>query len=155
MKKFRFRLQSVLNLRRQQEDQKKRIVGQLLTGISLQQQQALELTDLIRQQGHILKQHFASGQIDVKQIGYYQGFVSGVQRQIAQKIATVGKIQNKLVGARAELAQSARQTKILEKLKQKKKQRFDYQLRRQESNEMDELANNAFHHPRNLVEAVG
>ena len=103
----------------------------------------------------MLKEHFAFGQIDVKRIGYYQGFVGAIQRQVAQKIAVVTEIQKKLTGARAELAQAARQTKIMEKLKEKQKQRFDYQLRRQETNEMDELASNVFHHPRNLSEAVG
>jgi len=43
MKKFRFRLQPLLRLRKQQEDQKKRVVGALLTQINDLQKQALEL----------------------------------------------------------------------------------------------------------------
>lgn len=154
MKKFRFRLEPILNLRKIQEDQKKREVGTLLAEISRQQNEALALAELIRQQGGIMKQQFITGSVDVNWIASYQGYVSSTQRQIAGKIENVNQIQKKLISARGELAKAAQQTKIMEKLRQKKKDRFDYQLRRQENEQADELANNAFYQRIRLAETV-
>ena len=145
MKKFSFRLQPVLKLREQQEEQKKRAVGILQNEIAEQQRQALAMAEVVKEQGQILKDHFFRGNVDVNWISYYQGYVSNMQRNIAEKINNVAQVQKKLVKARAELAEAAKQTKIIEKLKEKRKQRYDKQLQRRETFEQDELANNMFY----------
>ena len=145
MKKFRFRLQPVLKLREQQEEQKQRAVGVLQSEIAEQQRQALVMAEVVKEQGQILKDHFSQGNVDVNWISYYQGYVSNMQRSIAEKINTVGQVQKKLAQARSELAEAAKQTKIIEKLKEKRKTRYDKQLQRQETFEQDELATNMFY----------
>jgi flagellar protein FliJ len=145
MKKFNFRLQPVLKLREQQEEQKKRAVGVLQNEIAEQQRQALAMAEVVKEQGQILKHNFSQGNVDVNWISYYQGYVSNMQRKIAEKINNVAQVQKKLIKARAELTEAAKQTKIIEKLKEKRKQRYDKQLQRQEMFEQDELANNMFY----------
>jgi flagellar FliJ protein len=145
MKKFSFRLQPVLKLREQQEEQKKRVVGVLQNEIAEQQRQALAMAQVVKEQGQILKDHFSRGNVDVNWISYYQGYVSNMQRKIAEKINNVAHVQKKLIKARVELAEAAKQTKIIEKLKEKRKQRYDKQLQRQEIFGQDELANNMFY----------
>jgi len=145
MKKFSFRLQPVLKLREQQEEQKKRAVGILQNEIAEQQRQALAMAQMVKEQGQILKHNFSQGKVDVNWISYYQCYVSNMQRNIAEKINNVAQVQKKLIKARAELAEAAKQTKIIEKLKEKRKQRYDKQLQRRETLEQDELANNMFY----------
>jgi len=144
MKKFDFRLQPILELRRRQEDQKKRAVGSLLADIARQQQQALEMAQEVRQQGRILKKQFAGGTVDVGWISYYQSYVGTMYRSIAQRIENVSSIQKSLAIARKELSEAAKQTKILEKLREKQKLRYDDRLRRAETNLIDELGMNAY-----------
>ena len=139
MKKFRFRLQPILKLRRQQEDQKKRVVGSLLAEIAEQQRQALELSETLKEQGYILKKQFAQGKVDTDWIAHYQSFAAGTHSAIARRIDNVTQIQKQLAVARAKLTEAAKQTKIMEKLREKQKEDYDYHIKRSETIELDEI----------------
>jgi flagellar FliJ protein len=144
MKKFNFRLEPVLRLRLQQEDQKKRAVGVLQSEINVQQQAALDMAEDIRSQGSELKHQFESGTIDVNWIASYQGYVSALQRSINEKIANVGEIQKRLIDARTQLADAARERRIIEKLKERQVKRHTDEVNRLENLENDEIGNNLY-----------
>jgi len=144
MKQFRFRLQPLLKLRKQQEDQKKRVVAAMLTQIHDLQRQALELAEAIKTEGKILKQQYVQGNVDLNWVSHYRGYVTSVQRAIAERIQTVTKIQNNLHQARRQLAEAAKQTKILEKLKERKQKQYEREWQRKENRQLDEIASRAF-----------
>ena len=144
MKKFNFRLQSLLRLRKQQEDDKKRVVGNLLTQINEQQQQALQMSQSIKTQGEKLKEQYASGCVDLDWVSHYYRFVSHTRMAINQRILNVTEIQKKLTVARRELAEAAKQTKILDKLKEKQRKRYDRKLKLLENAQTDEIGANTF-----------
>jgi len=139
MKKFKFRLQSILKLRKQQEDHKKRVVGSLLAEIAEQQRQALELSEILKEHGYVLKSQFAQGKVDTNWIAHYQSFAAGTRNAIARRIDNVTQIQKQLSVARTQLTEAAKQTKIVEKLREKQKEDYDYQLKRMETIELDEI----------------
>ena len=140
VKKFNFRLQTLLELRRQEEDQKKRVVGSLLSEINQQQAQALELAGLIRAEGQKYKEQLESGKVDLEWTGHYFRYVNQVQRAIALRVEKVAQVQQQLAAARAELVQAARRTKILDKLRDKQWERYRHELNRLENQETDEVA---------------
>lgn len=140
MKQFKFRLESLLKLRQQAEDEKKRAVGALLAEIHEQQRQALEMDTQLQKEGDLLKEQHLQGTIDLDWVGHYRSYVTHVQEAINQRIANVMKVQGKLSHARNELAQASKEKKILEKLKEKKQQRFQKQLQRQDVRATDEIA---------------
>ena len=144
MKKIRFRLQSVLKLRQQQEDQKKRVVGAYMAQIHEKQSQALRMADAVARETEILKQQHARGAVDREWVAHYYRFVNHTQNAIAQRVENVIQLQKKLNAARQDLVQAAKQTKILEKLKEKQKKRYDRQLQRIEIFEQNEIGTNIF-----------
>ncbi len=144
MKQFRFRLQPLLRLRKQQEDQKKRAVGSLLTQIHDLQRQALELAEAIKAEGETLKQQYVQGNVDLNWVSHYRRYVTSVQRAIAERIQTATNIQEKLHQARRELAQAAKQTKILEKLKERQQKQYEREWQRKENRELDEIGAKVF-----------
>lgn len=144
MKKFRFRLQPLLALKKQREDEKKRVVGGLLSEINQQQQEALGMAQAIKAEGEKLKRQHEQGQIDLEWMGHYRIYVQHLQSAITRRIAKVAQIQQRLAVAREELAQAAKEAKILKKLKEKQKQRYEEQLRRREAIEQDEIAKNLY-----------
>ncbi len=150
MKKFQFRLQTILKLRRQQEDQKKRDVGLLVSQINEYQRQALEMAQIIKEQGYILKEHI-QGDVDVSWIAGYQGYINYLRQSIAEKINSVTQVQPQLNQARRALAEAAKQTKILEKLEEKLRNRHEERLKKMEAREIDEIGNNAFLRSRRLA----
>ena len=150
MKKFKFRLETLLKLREQDEDEKKRAVGQLVSEIHEQQREALEMDAQLQQEGGLLKEKYLQGNVDLDWVSHYRGFVTSVQNAINKRIANVTKIQGKLNLARTELAQAARQKKVLEKLKEKKQKRYDAAVRQQELLVSDEMATQLYLRQRQL-----
>ena len=144
MKRFQFRLQPLLKLRKMQEDQKRRIVGMLLAEINEQQQQALEMAGAVEEQGRLLKKQRAEGSVDLEWFASYRSYVMHMQRAINERIEKVTQIQKQLVGARRELAEAAKQTRILDKLKEKRKTRYDRELAKSEIRDQDEISTNMF-----------
>ncbi len=144
MKKFEFRLEPVLRLKKQAEDEKKRAVGLLMAEINSQQQQALEINQTIIQQGDILKNKLSSGQVDTGWIAYYQRYVTDMRAEIARKIQNVTEIQKKLHLARRALAEAAKETKMLEKLKEKQYKEYIGHIEKLEKKELDEIGSQMF-----------
>ena len=144
MKKFRFRLETVLKLRRLAEDEKQRAVGGLLSEIHDRQQEAVELDLAVRAAGSELKERNQAGRIDLSWTGNYQSYVSHLRAGIAERIDMVAKLQPRLTAARGELAEAAKQRKILEKLKERRKLRYDDEIERAETREQDDIATRNF-----------
>lgn len=144
MKKFRFRLETVLKLRRLAEDEKKRVVGELLSEIHRRQQEAVELDASASVVGRQLKERNGAGRIDLTWLGNYESYVSHVRGSIAEIIESVVELQQKLTGARQELAEAAKGARIIEKLKEKRKEQYDDHLSRAEAREQDEVATKNF-----------
>jgi len=144
MKKFRYRLDPLLRLRQQEEDQKKRAVGSLLTEINRQQNQVLEMATALAREGQLLREQYAGGRVDLEWIRFYRMYVMHTQQAMARRTTEIFKIQANLTTARQELAEAAKQTKILEKLKEKKKNSYDRQLQREENRAQDEIGMNTY-----------
>ena len=100
MKKFKFRLETLLKLRQQDEDEKKKAVGQLLSEIHEQQREALEMDAQLQQEGDLLKEQYLQGNVDLDWVSHYRGFVTSVQNAINKRIGNVTKIQGNLNLAR-------------------------------------------------------
>jgi flagellar protein FliJ len=146
MKKFRFRLNPLLRLRKQQQDQKKRVVGELVRQIHQHQRQAVELAEAVRREGDLLREQYQRGHVDMDWIGHYYRFVTHTRQAIRGRIETVGRIQTQLQTARQDLAQAAQKTRILEKLKEKQYQRYQKEVNRLEILDLDEIgAHHAAH----------
>ena len=152
MKKFRFRLEPLLKLRKRHEDEKKRVVGAFMADISRHQQRALEMAHDLRQQGQAMTQGLR-GNIKIDRIGHYQRYVSYTRYAITKEIETVEQIQRRLQSARQELVEAARQRRILEKLKERRKERHETELQRRETRQQDEIAASRFLYGRRLTQS--
>ena len=129
MKRFSFRLETLLRLRRQQEQQKKSAVGGLMSQINEQQRRAVALQTGLLEEGRQLKERYLQDNVDLDLVGYYYRYATQVGLAIQRRIERVGKIQNELTGARGELVEAARTRKVLEKLKERQKGRYDLRFR--------------------------
>ncbi|MCH9023340.1 MAG: flagellar FliJ family protein [Planctomycetes bacterium] len=140
MKRFSFRLETLLRLRRQQEQTKKGVVGGLMSRINEQQRRAVALQTGLMEEGRQLKERYLQGNVNLDLVGYYYRYATQVGQAIQRRIEGVGQIQKELMGARGELVEAARTRKVLEKLKERQQGRYDLRLRRLEQVEQDEVA---------------
>ena len=90
-------------------------------------------------EGEKLKEQYRQGAVDLDWVGHYRRYVSHMQQAISKRIETVTQIQQRLLEARQKLAEAAQQTKILEKLKDKRQSRYETELGKQQQREEDEL----------------
>ena len=143
MKKFKFRLGAILKLRKQQEDEKKRIAGKLLAEINENQNQAIEMAREIEQSRRELKDVLV-GKVDLHKIANHQRFVNDIQQAIHKRVLRVSELQVELAKARKELAEASKQYKIMEKLKERREQRYLQETKRREMQQQDEIGTNMF-----------
>lgn len=115
-----------------------------MTEINRQQNQVLEMAAALEQEGRQLRQQYAQGTVDLEWVRFYRMYVTHTQQAMAKRTAEIFKIQKTLTIARQELAEAAQQTKILEKLKEKKKNSYDTQIRREENRMQDEIGMNQY-----------
>jgi len=146
MKKFRYRLKGLLRLRQQEEDQRKRKVGMLQTVIQEQQNRVLEMAAKLRKEGDSLRQQYQTGKVDLEWVSHYRCYVSQTQQAINRRIVEVTNIQKQLLAARRNLTEAAKKRRILEKLREKQKERFNSQLHRFERIEEDEISTRMYLH---------
>lgn len=98
------------------------------------------MAEAIRGQGEQLKQQYRRGTVDLEWVAHYRRYVCHMQNAIQQRIGLVTQVQQKLHGARQEVVQAARQTKILETLRDKQKRRYERQVQKTEARQVDEIA---------------
>lgn len=139
MKKFKFRLETVLKVRQRHEEEKKRVVGGLLQEIHEQQYQAVTLSKSLLAEGERLKASYAAGQVDMNWVGHYCRYAHYIHHAIADRVEKVGRIQQNLNQARQALMVAAQQTRILDKLKEKQLDRYEARGHQLEAREQDEL----------------
>ena len=151
MKKFKFRLETLLRMKQFEEDRKKRNVGSLVSEINHHQQEALHLGQSLQQEGRVLKEQYLTGNIDMQRISHYRTYVTAVHQDIGKRVESVARIQGNLSEARAELRDAMKETKTLETLKDRKIEKYNRRFKKIEAGEQDEISANQ-HRRRKLKE---
>ncbi len=151
MKKFKFRLETLLKIRQFEEDHKKRHVGSLVTEINRQQREALKLGRSLQEEGQILKEQYLTGDLDLQRISHYRSFVTAVHQAIGKRVDAVTQIQGQLSQARTELRNARKETKTLEMLKDRQLERYNRDLQKRQAGQQDEVSANQ--HRRRLADS--
>jgi len=139
MPRFKFQLEGVLEHRKNIEEEKQRALAMVFAEM---QRLKIELSDLDQvARGAVadLRQNRLTGPLDMSFLAAHRRFTGSVQRKalaIAQKMALV---QRQIEEARANLAEAAKQRKIIEKLRERQLERWQSQQHRQEMDELDDI----------------
>ncbi len=139
-KLFKFRLETVLRVRRQKEDEKKRIVARRIREVlaqekhinNLQKQTIATVTDIQRQ--------MQNGSVDVDLISRQRYWLSHLHQMGLQAQLHLRQLNQQLAQERLVLSEAAKEVKVLEKLRERLWQRYQKQLQKQEILEADDLS---------------
>ena len=148
MKKFKFRLETLLKLKQTEEDRKKRAVGTLVAEINRHQEEALQLGQVLHKEGRMLKEQHKAGTIDLQRVSHYRSYVSSVHQAIGKRLDSIAGIQGNLSKARSELRAAATETKTLETIKERQAKRYNRRLQKLEVAGQDEISANQYRHNR-------
>lgn len=138
MAKDTFRFQTLLKLRKQTEDEQKRIVASRQRGIVTLEERRARLLGQISEQTGSMRQ-MLRGDIDMDEARWGRHWLVRLRRGVLETDAEIASQRAVLAQERSRLAEAAKQTKILQKLKERRHERYLAELRRREQAETDEI----------------
>ena len=139
MRRFKFRLQTSLNVALKKED----IQRQQLSRCQAAYQEALEILQQQQTQYASLMSELRGIQRDrlqVETIQLYQGFMEMLNRMIGDQDKIVDELHQRLEQCRTILQRLMRNRKVLEKLKERYWREYQHQVLSEEQKVNDELA---------------
>lgn len=139
-KTFKFKLQNVLDYKKDLEDKEKeklaRILAELEKAIAYKQ-----MLEQKRVQAKVeLKEKQKAGGIDVNQLRFYTNYLKKLDRDILQAAMLIEQIKAREREQRLALLEAVKERKKYEKVKEKHKEEFDAEEADKERKLIDELA---------------
>lgn len=139
-RQFQFRFETMLKLRRQREDEQKRVVADRLRQISQVRAQLDSLQRQIEQETQAVRHAASGGTIDLQQMVRHRHWIGHLHKGTLEAQARLRFLEARLAQERTQLAEAAKQRRVLEKLREHQYERYTDELNRRETRELDELA---------------
>jgi len=139
MAKFVFKLEGVLEHRRNIERDKQRAVAEIRAQMTALENQLRDLDRQAQESTQDLRNNRLTGALDMQFIAAHRRFMIAMQRQAMELAQKMAGVQRKLEEAQKELLEAAKQRKVIEKLKEKQLERWRAEMARSEANQMDEI----------------
>ena len=123
-RRFTFRFETMLKIRRQREDEHKRIVAGRLREIRRVRQELGTLDRQIHDELASIRRGQEPGTIDMVQVIRHRRWLGQLHKAVLEGQAHLGVLEAKLSQERVVLAEAAKQRRILDKLRERQYERF-------------------------------
>ncbi len=142
MKKFRFRLQALLQLRRMQEDAALGDLAKLTTQYNQEHMKALEKEKLLREGPK--PDHHSGGadrprRLDLSEKTMWSRYYRLLQTQLRESQKKLAQISPMLEKEKGKLLEARRKRKVLELLREKQQAQYQLQIRKEQKKELAEI----------------
>jgi len=145
-KRYTFRLEPLLRLRRQREDEKKRAVAGRLREIGALEQRRQTLLGEIAGQTQAMRTWLSGGRLEVNDLRLGRHWLLRLQRGVLETEAQISTQRAFLAQERTQLTEARKDTKVLERLKERRRAAYLATLNRREQAETDDLNATRFAH---------
>ena len=140
MAQFRFKLEAVLKHRTAIEREKQRLYALALAAFKELEDQLKALNQTMNTANDDIRQNRLVGTLDIGFITAHRRFLLGMQRKAMELVAAMNKAQQEVDRTRQAMAEAAKGRKVLEKLRETQKQRWQEEVSRKEMIAADEVA---------------
>ena len=140
MAQFRFKLDAVLRHRTAIEREKQRLYALALAAFKELEDQLKALNQTMNTANDDIRHNRLVGTLDIGFITAHRRFLLGMQRKAMELVAAMNKAQQEVDRTRQALAEAAKGRKVLEKLRETQKQRWQEEVSRKEMIAADEVA---------------
>lgn len=140
MKAFKFRLQTVLDMRQREEEARGRELAEAMTALDQEQAKLSELRILEANalaEYHLLQKE---GRLDVQAIQWFQTYSMGLTASIQAQLQRIAQAENRVAERRARLIEAARAKQVLDQLKTQARAEYQKAADLEEAKQMDEMA---------------
>ena len=139
MPKFVFNLESVLRHRVFVEQERMRDLAAAQAEVVRLQAELKALNDAMRASAYDMKANHLTGCLDVSYLAAHRRYTVANQRKGQMLVQDLARQQRKVDEAQRQLAEAAKERKILEKLKERQRERWATEVQRKELIELDEV----------------
>ncbi len=143
MKKFKYRLESLLKIKEHIEKEKQKALAHAMGKVS-EQQNSLDSIDKDRVGTLDGQRSTLSGRISLAEALVYSRYLLKLKRDSFQGGELLSVLENKAEDRRVELVGASRERQIYDKLKEKLKERHISDLKEAERKQVDEMATTHF-----------
>ena len=138
MAKFSFNLEPVLRHRLLAEQERQRDLAVVQAELTRLQGELKALNDAMRAEAEDMKANRLIGSVDVTYLAAHRRYTAASQRKGMLLVQEMAKQQRKVDEAQKLLAEAAKERKVLEKLKERQRERWAQEVQRKELAELDE-----------------
>ena len=136
MKKFKFALQPVLDHRKRTEDEKQLVVATRKRALDQAEAELARLNEEFRLHAQRLRDEH--GKLDTSELQAIYAHLQFIDRCTVAQHKVVVERRLALDRARAELLAASKEKKVVEKLKERRKESFELEEQRVEQKELDD-----------------
>lgn len=145
MKKYSFRLQTVLEMREKKLEDKRREMAIVIAKLNEQNQYLEELISKEKNTRNSLENIYNSGnELDITEITNYKDFLGKVIIHTKNQEKIIEKTKNLLKFKQLEVTEALKEVKILEKLKETQEKKFYQHYEYVQAKEIDDIASTRY-----------
>jgi flagellar FliJ protein len=140
MAQFTFKLRAVLSQREMIEQGRQRELAVVEADRVAVQLELKRLDDTVRAAVADLRENQLTGKLNLSFLAAHRRFILATQRQGVLLLQKLDAAQQKVDAARAELAEAAKQRRIIEKLRERQQAAWTEAINKKETAALDEIA---------------
>ena len=140
MASFTFQLDPVLQQRKLVEEQRQRELATVQAEYAELEARLRALDQEVRTSEADLRSNRLTGRLDLSFLAAHRRFTIAMQRRAVALAQQMAAVRKRVDDARAALAEAAKQRKILEKLREKRKAQWSEEINRKELAALDEIS---------------
>lgn len=145
MKKFSFRLQTVLEMREKKLEDKRREMAKVIAQLNEQTQHLEMLISKQLSAKNSLENIYNSGkELDIIEITNYKDFLGKVIVDAKNQEAVIEKTKYLLIFKQLEVTEALKEVKVLEKLKETQEKKFYQHYEYVQAKEIDDIASTRY-----------
>ncbi|MBI2900354.1 MAG: flagellar export protein FliJ [Planctomycetes bacterium] len=137
-KRFAFRLDRLLQLRRMREELKKRELAAANRAVARQQQEILQLF-VDEEETKTELRGLKTRTLDLVAIRLREHYLNVLNRRIGEAYRGLQDLQSKVAEKRKELVEAMQGVRVLERLRERKRAEYDLEVSREEQKFLDEV----------------
>ena len=138
-RKFVFRLESMLGLRRAFEEKKRNELALAQREVHETMNALLEMFQLEAREKDEARHH-KQGAINIVTLRLQEAFLNHLTRRMSAQQEKINQARAKELKARAEYIEARKNVRLLERLKERKLRNWQYETSREETRNLDEVA---------------
>ena len=139
-KKFKYKMQSILNIKEKLEEEEKDKLGRLLFEKANEEAVLAQLRARKANSQQEMKDKQRQGAMDVEELKRYDAHLKKMEFLIENQILRIKELDVRIEKQRQAVIKATQERKIFEKLKEKHKERFMMEQELEERKFIDELA---------------